>query len=69
MHALHDEVGHWDPRETKNFVASIYWWSAILLDIHEYVKSCIGFQCATPIAKYRTDYICSDLTYYVLADH
>ena len=50
-----DEMGHWDLETTKQFIASRCWWPTMGRDIFDYIRSCTGFQHASPLPRYRTN--------------
>ena len=52
--SYHDEIGHWDSRSTKRFIADRFWWPSMYKDIFEYVKTCEDCQKMNAIPKYRT---------------
>ena len=49
LRSFYDEMGHWDLETIKQFIVSRYWWPTIGRDIFDYVRSCTGFQHASPL--------------------
>lgn len=53
LRSYHNEIRHWGPTTTKKFIFSRLWWPYMHGEINSYVRSCVGWQCATPITRYR----------------